>query len=295
MTNKKALAALTVTVLLWGTSFVAIRDGLTHFSPGALALLRFLMASIAMIPVYLYQSPRSKISWKVWPGLFLIGAIGMGIYNIVLNIGEITVSASIASFIASQMPVATIIVAMFVFHERITPFSWVGIIISIVGIALIAFGETHELGHFNIGILFVVMAVFCGSFYAVFQKHLLKKVKPLELTAWAMWFGTLSLMGYAPTLIHEVIHQQPWNFFSPAYLGIGSGVIGYACWSYGFKHFPATKAASFLFGMPIVATIVGWILLSEVPTMISLIGGLMALSGAFIVRTKKSVVVMPVD
>jgi len=295
MTNKKALAALTVTVLLWGTSFVAIRDGLTHFSPGALALLRFLIASIAIIPVYFSQSSRAKITLKELPWLFLMGLTGMAIYNIVLNIGEMTVSASIASFIASQIPVATILLAMVILHERLTFLSWIGLTISICGVGLIAFGETHELGHFNIGILYVIAAVFCGALYSVFQKHLMKKMKPLELTSWAIWFGALSLMGYAPALSHEIVHQQAWSFFWPAFLGIGSGVIGYTCWSYGFKHFPATKAASFLFAMPIVATLMGWLLLSEIPTMVSLIGGLMALSGAFLVRTKKIVVTTPLD
>lgn len=288
MTNhQKAFAALLVTLLLWGTSFVAIRDSLSYFTPGALALLRYLIASVAIVPVYFSLSSRAKITWSEFPRLFLLGVFGIGIYNILLNVGETTISASVASFIASQIPVATILLAIIVLHERLTKLSWLGLCISSFGIVLIATGETHQLGHFNHGVIFVILAVFCAAFYSVVQKPLLVRLKPLELTSWTIWFGTLSLMGYAPTLSHEIIHQSPWHFFWPAFLGVGSGVIGYACWSYGFKHFPATKAASFLFAMPIVATFMGWLILSEVPTMISLVGGVLALSGAFIVRAKK--------
>ncbi len=287
MTNKKALAALMVTLLLWSTSYVAIRDSLNYFTPGSLALLRYLIASVAIIPVYFSLSSRSKITRSELPRLFLLGAFGIGAYNILLNIGETTVSASIASFIGSQIPVATILLAILILHERLTKLSWVGLCVSTLGIALIASGETHQLGHFNHGVVLIILSVFCGAMYSVLQKPLLKRLQPLELTAWAIWFGALSLMGYLPTLSHEILHQEWWHFLWPTFLGAGSGVIGYACWSYGFKHFPATKAASFLFAMPIIATLMGWLVLAEVPTAISLIGGVVALSGAFMVRSKR--------
>lgn len=285
--HTKAFLALSVTLLLWGTSFVAIRDSLSYFTPGALALLRYLIASVAIVPVYFSLSSRSRMTLSEFPRLFLLGVFGIGIYNILLNIGEMTVSASVASFIASQIPVVTILLAIVVLHERLTRWSWLGLCISTCGIILIATGETHQLGHFNHGVIFVILSVFCAAFYSVMQKPLLVRLKPLELTSWTIWFGTLSLMGYAPALSHEIVHQVPWHFFWPTFLGVGSGVIGYACLSYGFKHFPATKAASFLFAMPIVSTFMGWLILSEVPPIISLVGGVLALSGAFIVRAKR--------
>ena len=288
MTDKKALIALFVTIILWGVAFVGIQEGLKHFTPGALALLRYSIGSIAILPLYFNLSSRTKITRKELPLLFLLGVIGFSLYNVLLNIGETMVSGAVASFIASQIPVVTILLATIFLHERLTKLAWVGLGISSLGIVLIAFGESHQLGHFNIGILFVIASVLCGATYSVLQKPLLKRMQAIELAAWAMWLGTLSLIGYAPAVIHQVMAQQDlWNFFWPVFLGVGPGVIGFACWSYGLKHFPATKAASFLFAMPIIATLTGWILLSEIPTIISLAGGVLALSGAFIVRAKK--------
>lgn len=288
MTDKKALTALLVTVFLWGAAFIGIQESLKYFTPGALALLRYSIGSIAILPLYFTLSNRTKITRKELPWLFLLGITGFSLYNVLLNIGETMVSGAIASFIASQIPVVTILLATLFLHERLTKLAWIGLCISTLGIVIIAFGESQQLGYFNLGILFVIASVCCGAMYSVLQKPLLKRMQAIELTAWAMWLGTLSLMGYAPTVIHQVMAQQNvWNFFWPVFLGIGPGVIGFACWSYGLKHFPATKAASFLFAMPIIATLTGWILFSEIPTMISLVGGLLALSGAFIVRAKK--------
>lgn len=295
MTNKKAIVALTMTVLLWGTSFVAIRQSMHDFSPGGLALLRYIIASIAVIPVYFWLPTRIKPNLKDWPVLFILGMLGIGIYNILLNIGETTTSAAIASFMISQGPVATIILAVIFLHERLTKLSWLGMFVSVCGILLISHGETKALGHFNHGIFYLVGAILCAAVYSILQKPLLKRFHPLEITAWSIWFGTLTLAFYIPSLWQQVQGQVVVNFFWPAFLGIGSGVIGYACLAYGFKHFSASKAISFLFAMPFVSIIMGWIVLDEMPTFLPLLGGVMAMSGAFMVRTKKPALPGPID
>jgi drug/metabolite transporter (DMT)-like permease len=282
--QRKACFALIITVLLWGTSFVAIRQSMHDFSPGGLALLRYIIATVAVIPVYFYLPTRTKPTLKEIPVLLLLGLLGIGIYNIVLNVGETTTSAAIASFMISQGPVATIVLAVIFLHERLSKLSWCGMLLSIGGIVLIAHGETQALGHFNHGIIYLTGAIFCAAIYSILQKPLLKRFQPLEITAWSIWFGTLTLAFYTPSLWHEVQHQALLNYFWPAFLGIGSGVIGYACLSYGFKHYPASKAVSFLFAMPFVSTLIGWIILGEMPTLLSLIGGLLAISGACMIR-----------
>lgn len=295
MTHRKAITALITTVMLWGTSFVAIRQSMHDFSPGGLALLRFIIASVAILPVYFWLPIRTQPTKKEWPLLFLLGLAGIGIYNILLNIGETTTSAAIASFMISQGPVATITLAVIFLHERLTKLSWWGMSLSVFGIILISHGETKALGHFNHGIFYLIGAIICAAIYSILQKPLLKRFHPLEITAWSIWFGTLTLTFYIPRLWQEVQHQALANFFWPAFLGIGSGVIGYACLAYGFKHFPASKAISFLFAMPFISILMGWVVLGEMPTLLSLGGGVLAMSGAFMVRTKKPVLPGPID
>lgn len=293
--QNKAFIALIITVLTWGTSFVAIRQSMNDFSPGGLALLRYMIASVAVIPVYFLLLKRTTPRLKDFPILFILGMLGIGIYNILLNIGETTTSAAIASFMISQGPVATIVLAVIFLHERLTKISWFGMLVSVSGIILISHGETQALGHFNHGIFYLIGAIFCAAIYTILQKPLLKRFKPLEITAWSIWFGTLTLVFYIPSLWQEMQHQTLFNYFWPTFLGVGSGVIGYACLAYGFKHFPASKAISFLFAMPFVSIVMGWIVLGEMPTLLSLFGGVLAMSGAFLVRTKKPTLPGPID
>lgn len=287
--QRKACLALMTTAVLWGTSFVAIRESMHFFSPGGLALLRYLMAAVAVLPVYFWLPSRTLPTKKEWMLLILLGLCGMGIYNIFLNTGEVTTSSAIASFIISQGPVATIILAVIFLKERLTPASWWGMGLSVFGIVIIAYAEERALGHFNPGILYLMGAVLCAAIYSILQKSLLKRFHPLEITAWSTWFGALSLFIYLPNLYRELPLTHVLNFFWPIFLAIGSGLIGYGCLSYGFKHYPASKAISFLFAMPFVSVVVGWVLLGEAPTWLSLAGGVLAILGALMIR------VLPTD
>lgn len=93
----KTLLALFINMLLWPSSLIAIRIGLESFDAGALALLRFLTASLCMLIVFWKFGQHQKPNLRELGWIFLSGVIGFAIYNIVLNQGEVTVDPGIAS------------------------------------------------------------------------------------------------------------------------------------------------------------------------------------------------------
>lgn len=287
MENYKTALAIATTVLLWGAAFVGIRAGLTDFSPGPLALLRYLIASMAMVPIYFSIEPknRKKLQVKHLPAIIIFGLLGIGIYNITLNIGELTVSAGVAGFIVSQIPVVAIILATLVLKERMTKLAWLGLSISVLGIVIIAMSE-RTLGGFNNGIWMLIIATVCAGIYSGLQKLICCHYHSLQLVSWFIWAGTLSMLGYFHPMVHELF-QASWVGISwVIFLGIFPGAIAYTCWTYALKHSAACKTASFLFCMPIVATLLGWLLLGEVPSLFSLIGGCIAIAGAMMIKVR---------
>ena len=282
---KKAYLAILITAVVWGSSFVAIRIGLLGCGGGELALLRYLVASLVMLPVYFSIPHRPALHPKHTPIIIFFGVIGIGLYNVTLNIGEVTIPAGAASFIMSQVPTMTIIFAVFAMKERLTVLSWLGICISIAGVCLISFGQMG-IGNINRGIFFLIAAVFCGGFYSGLQRYITAFYNPLQLVSLYIWFGTLSLSAYAMPLWHQLLQASWSTMLAGIYLGIFPGAIGYICWTYALKVIPASKAASYLFSLPIIATLLGWAILDEVPLLMTIIGGSIAVSGAFLVRIK---------
>jgi len=281
----KTKVALTVAILLWASAFVGIRAGLVGYSPGALGLLRFLVASICMLLINsrLPKKPVVIFRDRIW--LLLIGMFGLGVYNVALNQGEIEVASGIASFIISQSPVITLVLAILFLGEQLSLRTVIGMLVSIVGVGLIAIGETKDFG-LNNGVFYILISTIAGGIYSVVQKPFLKKYHAIEVTAWIIWGATLFLLLWLPDMLRQIPQASLTTTMWVIYLGIFPAALGYIAWSYGLKDIPASRAANALYFLPVLATFLGWLILDEVPAVLSLIGGFVALIGVWIVNRR---------
>jgi drug/metabolite transporter (DMT)-like permease len=277
-----AKLALIVAILVWSSAYVGIRFLVDEYTPGVLALFRYLIASVAIIPLYLYFKQPVKHGWKDISFAMFLGIFGFAIYNVCLNYGEQTTTAGIASFIIGLNPVFVILLACWIYNESINRYVQGGLVLSLIGLLLILMGD-WSVG-FNMGAIWVVGSAMTGGIYTLFQKRLLLRMNAMEFTAYAIWGGSLALLVYLPDMIPEI---RKASFFATSlviYMGIVPGVIGYFCWSYGFKHLTAAKAVSYSYFQPLISIVLAFILLQEMPTMLGLLGGLLALLGAIIVN-----------
>lgn len=275
--------AISTTILLWASAFVGIRYSLHGFTPGALALFRYLVASIAIVFIYSQVPNKQKLTVKDLPFMLMLGIIGIGLYNITLNLGETTVTAGLASFIVGLMPVVTMIMAVMFLGEHVPKAAWLGVVVCLAGMSLIAMDRIQH--HINIlGLLECFLATICNSVFSIMQKKILGRFKPIEVTAFAIWFGTLFMLPYAPGLMHQLPHATTAAIVVTIYMGIFPGAIAYACWSYTLAHMPASRAVLFLYALPVVSTILGYLLLHEIAQPMALIGAVVAFLGAGITK-----------
>lgn len=279
----KTKIAIAITIFLWASGFVGIRAGLQGYSPEGLALFRYLIASVCMAIIYYRMPSRNTIRTLDALALMGVGVIGIGVYNITLNYGELTVSSGMASFITSQAPIITTILAIVFLGERANKFRILGFLISIAGVALIAMGENAGLT-LDTSILYILIATLAAGLYSVLQKPFLKRYHAIEVTTYIIWGATLFLSIYTKQLQYDLMHATLNTTLTVVYLGIFPAAIAYLAWSYVLAQIPASRAVSFLYFMPFVATLLGWLCLDEVPILMSVIGGLLAISGVWIVN-----------
>lgn len=277
----KVKLVLLSSILLWASVFVGIRIGLSGFSPGALALLRFIVASLCMMSIYHLKVVKSSIPWAVKIQLLLSGMAGIGVYNLCLNMGEVKVSAGIASFIIGMMPVLTVILSMVFLNERLNRGHCLGIGISLVGLILLTLGENSQ-NQMIQGVLLILVSSLMGAILTTIQKKLLKKYHPVAVTSWVMWGGTLFLVLFVPDLLNEIRTGDSFSFLTAIYLGVGPGAVAYLFWGYVLQNMPASKAALSLYSLPLVSTLLGFVCLNERPSLMSLTGGVIALGGAIV-------------
>lgn len=281
MQSLKVKLVLVASILLWASAFVGIRIGLLGYSPGPLALLRFLVASVSMGVIYYLQGLTKVIPWSDRIILLMGGMAGIGVYNICLNFGELTVSAGIASFVIGVMPVLTIFLSMIFLKEKINRGIWLGILVSLFGLFLLAFGEGMQ-SEMQVGIILILVSALMGAILTIVQKRLLINYHPVAIISWVMWGGTLLLMVFLPQLLSEIKIADGLSTASAIYMGVFPAALAYVAWCYVLKNIAASKASITLYTLPLASTALGFVCLGEKPSVISLIGGSIALLGAMI-------------
>lgn len=277
--------AIVVTVVAWASAFPAIRAGLAAFGPAELGAVRFAIAAVPAALFLLVTRPALPALNEIWRFAFG-GIVFVALYTVLLNFGELTVSAGAASFIINVNPIITAALAMMLLGERFPLLAWAGTFISFAGIGLIALGEGSGLKA-DYGALLVLGAAFCNSFTTVIQKPLFRRHKALTVSAWNMIVGAVVLSPALFGGLDQIAAADNEALFAAVYLGIVPSLVAYGTWAVVLSRLPASRASNFMYCVPPVATLMGFLWLGEVPGPIGILGGVLALGGVIIVNLKR--------
>jgi drug/metabolite transporter (DMT)-like permease len=226
--------------------------------------------------------------------LFLLGFLGVVIYHLGLNYGEVYISASVASLIIATIPVFTVIFATIFLKEKITKKIVVGVPLSLSGVIIIALtGTTGD--PFNITYISAAVAVLIsalvGAGYTIVGKKLLERYSALSLTIYAFLFGCLGLLPFlSPSLITEVASLTWRGWGAVLFLAVFPTVVGYILWYVVLEVKTASEISVSLYFIPVLSTIISYLLFDEKITWLFLIGGALVILGLIIVNKQQSTI-----
>ncbi|WP_020658757.1 DMT family transporter [Amycolatopsis benzoatilytica] len=278
-------AAAGLAVLLWASSFVAIRAIGPALSPAPLALLRLAVAALTLTVVAIAQGKfRIRLSRKAVLLIAAYAVLWLAAYTVALNAGERHVDAGTAALLVNIAPLLVALVAGQFLGEGFSKWLIIGSVVSLGGTALIAFGATtHQDG---LGVVLCLLAAVLYAAGVMTQKVALRHVDGFT----AIWIGcivaTAVLLPWLPQLISEVSAAPAGVALGAAYLGIFPTAAGFTAWAYALRRMDAGRLTAATYLVPATSVLLSWLFLSEAPTGYGLLGGVLCLAGVALSRRR---------
>jgi drug/metabolite transporter (DMT)-like permease len=280
----RALAAALVTVVLWASAFVAIRDAGEHLSPGPLALGRLLVACLVLgVVVAIRREPlpaRGDL-----PPIALAGLLWFALYMVALNAAERRVDAGTAAMLVSIGPILIAVLAGIVLNEGFPRRLLLGCGVAFAGVVVIGVATADGGGVLGTGALLCLLAAAAWATAVVAQKPVLGRVSALQLTFLCCLAGTVACLPFAPSLADELGGAPASAVAWTVYLGALPTGLAFTTWAYALARTSAGRLGATTYLVSPIAILLGWALLDETPPTFALAGGALCLLGVAIARS----------
>jgi drug/metabolite transporter (DMT)-like permease len=280
-TGRAALVAGLVTVTLWGSAFVGIRDAGQSLSPGPLALGR-LLVSLAVLGVVAAARREPLPAARDLPRIAGYGVLFLAVYSVTLNEAERRVDAGTAAMVINTGPILITILAGIFLNEGFPRRLLTGCAVAFAGCVLIGLAGARSGSTGSIALLVVAAVAYAGA--VVIQKPVVERVAPLTVTWLGCACATLVCLPFAPALVDEVGRATPAAIGWTVYLGVGPTALGFATWAYALRHTSAGRLAALAYLIPVVAILLGWAILGQTPAGLAIAGGALCLIGVALAR-----------
>jgi len=279
------VAALTVTLVLWSSAFVAIRHLGHDVTPGALSLGRLLVASLTLT-LLLLRNRRMRVTRNELLLLVLCGVAWFGVYNIALNDSERRIDAATAAMLVQVGPIVVALLAAIFLGERLTGWLLAGIAIAFGGVVVIGSAMRGEGGSNLSGVLLALLAAATYAIGVVSQKVLLRRLSGIEVVCYACWIGVVVCLPWSGDLVDVVRHGDAADLGWIGYLGLFPTALAFSLWAFALRHTDAGKQAITTFLVPGITAVMAWVLLDEVPPALAFVGGALCIVGVVVTRRK---------
>lgn len=264
-----ALAAIFV-VLCWAYSPIGIHIGLASYTPGQLALLRFLIASLFMALVAFYQGIQiPKI--RDLPLLFVLGFFAVALHHIALNFGQRGVSAGAASVLAQSTPIFTVIISRWALREDISLWRWCCVLAGLCGAFIVVLAD-KGVGDLSINGLLILLSACSWSVYFILQKRYSQHYSTLTMVCYTVWSGTIMLLIFSPGLFASLSATTLQVNIAVVVLGVFPSALAYVAWAYVLSHSDVSRVSIVLYLIPPTAMLMASIILGELPSLLVVLG-----------------------
>lgn len=283
----KAYFAWAAVSIFWGTTYLAIRIGVEVLPPALFAGIRFLIAGLILIPILLLKG-YSLPSKKDLIPISITGILLLTVANGTVVWSEQWVSSSLAALIIASIPFFMVgMEALMPNGEKLSLKKGLGILVGFCGIFLLLWPDIK--GAINSaylkGIMGLVIAIIAWAAGSIYSKHRDIKTAPFMSAAFQMLIagGVLTLIGMVKGELSQFTFD-PKGIAALVYLMIFGSLIGYSAYIYALAKLPTATVSTYAYINPVIAVILGWLVLDERLDWIVALATVIILLGVLLVK-----------
>jgi drug/metabolite transporter (DMT)-like permease len=287
-------SGLATIYLVWGSTYLAIRV-MVETIPALLgAGMRFAIAGAAMLALLAIRRglralrpSRAELAGAALVGLLLPGA------NAVVTAAEVDVPSGLAALLVGSVPLVVILLRRAT-GDRVARASLVGVVVGFAGVALLLLPGERPDGATLTGMLAILVAAAMWASGSFLTPRLPMPRDPLAATGWELLLGGLMIVA-AGLLAGEGGDVHPSAFSGDsllafAYLVVVGSVVAFSVYSWLLRNVRVSKVATYAYVNPVVAIVLGWLILDETVTVTMLAGAaVIVASVAIVVRAESRV------
>ena len=269
--------------LIWGSTWLFIKVGLSDLPPITFAGIRFVIACTILFLVILTRRVSLAAGRRTWGLLALTGILSFTLNYGLVFWGEQYISSGLAALLQATLPAFGLVIAHFYLPgERMTVPKIVGVLLGVCGVGVVFSNQlTIAGGKAFAGSVALVFSAFFAAYANVLVKARAAKLDPAIIAAGQMFFGVIPLL-----LIGITVEGNPLSFHWTKtaiiclfYLAIVGSVIAFLLYYWLVINMDVTKTMLIALVTPVVAVLLGMIVLNEKLGWRTLAGGLMIMAG----------------
>jgi drug/metabolite transporter (DMT)-like permease len=276
---------------IWGSTWLFIKLGLADLPPFTFAGIRFVIACLilfSIIRIRGIQLPRARADWIL---LAVTGILSFGLNYGLLFWGEQYISSGLAALLQATIPAFGLVFAHF--HLPGERLSWAkigGVVLGVAGVAVVFSNQLAVAGRQALaGCVALILSSIFVSYSNVLVKARGKNLNPAIMAAGQMFFGLLLLLAVGLPLEGNPLrfHWTPMAVIALLYLAVVGSVIAFLLYYWLVLNMDVTKSMLIALVTPIVAVLLGMIVLNEEFGWRTLAGGAMIMLGIVFIVVRK--------
>jgi len=270
--------------LMWSSAFTSARIIVLQAPPLTISSLRFMIAGLMAIAIAYMLGQRIRLDWRNWRAVIIFGVCQNALYLGLFFMAMQQIEASLASIIASIMPLLVGLASAVFFKERLGRIGVIGLIAGFAGVAIIMSARLNSGVDMQRGIFYCLVGVTSLAAATLAVRAVSAKGNVLMVVGLQMLVGSAALFFPALMLEDQTINWNPTLATAFSYTIIVPGLIATVIWFKLVERIGATRASTYHFLNPFLGVAIAAIVLGEQLTLQDVVGVMVVMAGIFAVQ-----------